>query len=37
MGLTYSNIMTNPNILAVLSGSVAGKTLDLDAVFIYKK
>jgi len=37
MGLTYSNLITDPNIFAVLSGGVAGKTLDLDAVFIYKK
>ena len=37
MGLSYSNFGTDPNIFAVLSGGVAGKTLDLDAVFIYKK
>lgn len=37
MGLSYSNFAANPNILAFLSGGVAGKTLDLDAVFIYKK
>ncbi len=37
MGLTYSNFATNPNIFAFLSGGVAGRTIDLDAVFIYKK
>lgn len=36
-GLSYSIIGLNPNIFAFLSGGVAGKTLDLDAVFIYKK
>jgi len=36
MGLTYSNYAAN-NLFAFLSGGVAGTTLDLDAVFIYKK
>jgi len=37
MGLSYSNFVTDPNLLAFLSGGVTGTTLDLDAVFIYKK
>lgn len=37
MGLTYSNFATDPNVFAFLSGGTTGKTLDLDAVFIYKK
>lgn len=37
MGLTYSNVATDPNIFAFLSGGVTGRTIDLDAVFIYKK
>jgi hypothetical protein len=37
MGLSYNNFVADPNILSVLSGGVTGRTLDLDAVFIYKK
>jgi hypothetical protein len=37
MGLSYSNFGANPNIFSFLSGGTAGRTLDLDAVFIYKK
>lgn len=37
MGLSYSNFASNPNVLAFLSGGITGKTIDLDAVFIYKK
>lgn len=37
MGLSYSNFAKNPNIFAFLSGGVTGTTLDLDAVFFYKK
>ena len=37
MGLTYSNIIKDPNVFAFLSGGVTGTTLDLDAVFFYKK
>jgi len=37
MGLTYNNFVVDPNLLAFLSGGVTGTTLDLDAVFIYKK
>lgn len=37
MGLSYSNFAANPNIFAFLSGGVTGTTLDLDAVFFYKK
>ena len=37
MGLSYTNFVTDPNLLAFLSGGVTGTTLDLDAVFIYKK
>ncbi|HEY6915659.1 MAG TPA: hypothetical protein VI413_13370, partial [Paludibacter sp.] len=37
MGLSYSNFVSDPNIISFLSGGVTGKTLDLDAVFIYKK
>jgi len=36
-GLLYSTAMGAKNILWVLAGGVAGTTLDLDAVFIYKK
>jgi len=36
-GLLYSVGMGTKNILWFLSGGVAGRTLDLDAVFIYKK
>lgn len=36
-GLLYATGMGTKNILWFLSGGVAGKTLDLDAVFIYKK
>lgn len=37
MGLSYSNIAKDPNVFAFLSGGVTGVTLDLDAVFFYKK
>jgi hypothetical protein len=37
MGLSYSNFSNNPNVFAFLSGGVTGTTLDLDAVFFYKK
>lgn len=37
MGLSYSSFAADPNIFAFLSGGVTGTTLDLDAVFIYKK
>ena len=37
LGLSYNNFVTDPNLLALLSGGVTGTTLDLDAVFIYKK
>lgn len=36
-GLLYSVGMGSKNIVWFLSGGVAGKTLDIDAVFIYKK
>jgi hypothetical protein len=36
-GLNYSTGMTSKNVLAFLAGGVTGTTLDLDAVFIYKK
>jgi len=36
-GLLYSTGMTDKNVLWFLAGGVAGTTLDLDAVFIYKK
>lgn len=36
-GLLYATGMGTKNIFWFLSGGVAGKTLDLDAVFIYKK
>lgn len=36
-GLFYSTGMGTKNVFLVLSGGVAGTTLDLDAVFIYKK
>ncbi len=36
-GLLYSTSMGAKNILWFLAGGVAGTTLDLDAVFIYKK
>lgn len=37
MGLLYSTDMGDKNVMYVLSGPVTGVTLDLDAVFIYKK
>ncbi|HLP05170.1 MAG TPA: Ig-like domain-containing protein [Paludibacter sp.] len=37
MGLSYSNFTDNPNILSFLSGGTTDRTIDLDAVFIYKK
>jgi len=37
MGLLYSTSMGAKNILWFLAGGVSGTTLDLDAVFIYKK
>lgn len=37
MGLLYSSGMTEKNVLYVLSGGTAGVTLNIDAVFIYKK
>lgn len=36
-GLLYSTGMKEKNVMFVLSGGTAGKTIDLDAVFIYKK
>ncbi len=36
-GLLYSTGMGNKNVLYVLSGGVTGTSLELDAVFIYKK
>lgn len=36
-GLLYSTGMTEKNVLWFLAGGVAGTTLDIDAVFIYKK
>lgn len=37
MGLLYSTSMGAKNILWFLAGGISGTTLDLDAVFIYKK
>lgn len=36
-GLLYSTGMGEKNVFWFLSGGVAGRTLDIDAVFIYKK
>lgn len=36
-GLLYSTGMGSKNVLSVLSGGVTGTSLELDAVFIYKK
>lgn len=36
-GLLYSTGMVEKNVLWFLAGGVAGTTIDLDAVFIYKK
>lgn len=36
-GLLYSTGMGEKNIMSMLAGGVAGTTLELDAVFIYKK
>ena len=36
-GLLYSVGMGTKNVLWLLAGGVAGTTIDLDAVFIYKK
>lgn len=36
-GLFYSKPFTNGNILEILAGGVSGTTLDLDAMFFYKK
>ncbi len=36
-GLLYSTGMADKNVLWFLAGGVAGTTVDLDAVFIYKK
>ncbi len=36
-GLLYTTGMTGKNVLMFLAGGVPGTTLDLDAVFIYKK
>jgi len=36
-GLLYSTGMGEKNIISMLAGGVAGTTLELDAVFIYKK
>src|SRR5690554_2452836 len=35
-GLRYSKAFEDENVLAFLSGGVAGTTLDIDAAFIYK-
>ncbi len=37
MGLLYSTGMTPKNVLWFLAGGVSGTTVDIDAVFIYKK
>lgn len=37
MGLLYSTGMPAKNVLWFLAGGVSGSTLDMDAVFIYKK
>jgi hypothetical protein len=37
MGLNFSTLDKDNNLLGFLSGGVTGTTLDLDAVFIYKK
>jgi len=36
-GLLYGTGMIDKNVLLVLSGGATGKTIELDAVFIYKK
>ena len=36
-GLLYSTGMTDKNVMWFLGGGVTGTTLDLDAVFLYKK
>lgn len=37
LGLFYDKPFTNKNVLAILAGGTAGTTVDLDAVFYYKK
>lgn len=37
LGLTYSEKFSDVNILAFLAGGTTGITLDMDAVFFYKK
>ncbi|MGQ1947102.1 Ig-like domain-containing protein [Geofilum sp. OHC36d9] len=37
LGLFYSNTFSNNNVLEVLAGGTSGTTLDLDAMFFYKK
>jgi hypothetical protein len=37
LGLNYNKAFTDKNVLAVLAGGAEGTTLDLDAVFFYKK
>jgi hypothetical protein len=36
-GLLYSTGLTGKNVMWFLAGGVSGATMDLDAVFIYKK
>jgi hypothetical protein len=36
-GLLYSTGMIDKNVMWFLAGGVSGATMDLDAVFIYKK
>lgn len=36
-GVYFNRAWTNKNILAVLAGGTAGTTVDLDAIFFYKK
>lgn len=37
LGLFYNKPFTNKNILSILAGGTAGTTVDLDAVFYYKR
>ena len=37
LGLFYSKSFTNGNVIEILAGGVSGTTLDLDAMFFYKK
>jgi len=36
-GLLYATGLTGKNVMWFLAGGVSGATMDLDAVFIYKK